>query len=380
MRVFFGLLLLLSLTAQAQSVSQNWICVDLDSDGFCDMQPVQSSVAKHVPVPAGYSVIFEDLFDTPVANGLPSSKWSYLYEHINEEDQSYVDGADNNGHIKVAARLVDGQMRNVLVLTARKESAAFTSQTLNAGSTQFWWRSGGIQTRLGGIGHTKNSNYTNDPANPRKGMPYGRYEIRAKVPAGRGTFPALWLLGRVNNEFPPFPNNKRGWPHAGELDIMEYLGREEENGTYKTHHTVHRSSDENNWPTNFVTHNTKPLGFHHDYNQPVSQNWHVFRVDWFEDRIVWYVDGQIVNKVNLNDPGGTQFGDFSEYTVGGLYKNDPQFDTSGAIGWPWDFDNNNNFHLIINLALASTWAGDLDPNGPTSFEFLIDYVRVYAPN
>lgn len=329
-----------------------------------------ASGAKVVPVPAGYTVIFEDLFDTPVANGLPSSKWGYRDEWINNESQSYVTDADNNGHVKVEPRVVDGVSRNVLVLRTAKEAAPFTSTNTNAGSNQFSWRGGAIQTRVAG---NRDGNYTNNPAAPRVGMPYGRYEIRMKLPSGRGSFPAAWLLGRVNNEHSPFPGSgQRGWPYAGELDIIEHLGREEADGLHKTHHTVHRSNANNAWPTSGVTGNGKALGFHKIWNEPVSQNWHVFRVDWFQDKIVWYVDDVVVDQVQLNLSGSVQ-----NETIAGLYRSDARFDTSGELGWPWDFDNNNQHHLILNMAVGSTWAGQPLATA-TEFELLIDYVRVYG--
>jgi beta-glucanase (GH16 family) len=326
---------------------------------------------KNVPVPAGWDVVFEELFDTPVANGLPSDKWDYRDEWINQEKQSYVSDADNNGHVKVEPRDVDGEQRNVLVLRAAHEATAFPSANRNATGT-FNWRSGGIQTRAMG---SPNSDYTApDPAEPRKGMPLGRYDIRVKLPTGRGSFPAAWLLGRINNEFPTLANGQRGWPWAGVLDIFEHLGREEADGNHVIHCTVHRSADENKWPTQGVTWNEKPLGFHKKSNTPWSAGWHVFRVDHFDDRIVWYIDGEIVNTINLNLNGTPQ-----EEIVDGLYRNDPRFDTSGDLGWPWDDEFNSNRHLILNLAVGGNWAGDPGA-GITEYEMLVDYVRVYAPS
>src|SRR5262249_413360 len=113
--------------------------------------------------------------------------------------------------------------------------------------------------------------YTSASVNTRGRMNflYGRFEVRAKLPSARGTWPAIWLLG---------PNiDEVGWPQCGEIDIMEHLGHE----PGRIYGTVHTPA------YNHVLHTEKGSSIH------VPAPWldfHVYALEWSEDRIDFFVD------------------------------------------------------------------------------------------
>jgi beta-glucanase (GH16 family) len=149
---------------------------------------------------------------------------------------------------------------------------------------------------------------------------YGRVEIRAKLPAGGGTWPALWMLGSNIDAV--------SWPACGEIDIMEHKGNE----LNKIHGTLHFPGRSGGNPdTTTVIPNTT-----------ASTEFHNYSIDWRSDAIKFYVDGQ-------------------------LFKT---FGNSASLPF------NQNFFLILNSAMGGTFGGAIDPNFVSS-TFEIDYVRVF---
>ena len=148
---------------------------------------------------------------------------------------------------------------------------------------------------------------------------YGRVEIRAKLPAGGGTWPALWMLG--NNI------DTVGWPACGEIDIMEHAGIRLNTITAALHHPGHSGGNPDGGSTTIANATTE---------------FHVYSLEWRETYIKIYVDNQLfftfVNSANV----------------------------------PF----NQNFFLIFNCAMGGSYGGTIDPNF-TSSTFEIDYVRVY---
>ncbi len=149
---------------------------------------------------------------------------------------------------------------------------------------------------------------------------YGRVEIRAKLPSGGGTWPALWMLGSNIDT--------ASWPACGEIDIMEHKGNE----LNKIHGTLHFPGRSGGNPdTTVVTPNSTATTEFHNYS-----------IDWRSDTIKFYVDGV-------------------------LFKT---FGNSASVPF------NQNFFLIFNSAMGGTFGGAIDPNFNSS-TFEIDYVRVY---
>lgn len=155
---------------------------------------------------------------------------------------------------------------------------------------------------------------------------YGRFDIRAKTPVQQGVWPAIWML--------PTDGVYGGWPKSGEIDIMESIGHK----PTTLHGTLHYGPD---WPNN------KHTGASYELPVPFDQAFHVFSVEWEENEIRWYIDGEL----------------FSTKTAADL---DPH---------PWPFDQ--RFHLLLNLAIGGNWPGPPDENTTFPKYMWVDYVRVY---
>ncbi len=188
----------------------------------------------------------------------------------------------------------------------------FAGTTLDANAWNY-----GIGNGSGGWGNNELEYYTNSPKNVflsngnliiearkesisgfnyssarlttqnKKSFTYGRVDIRAKLPRGKGIWPALWMLG--NNI------NSLGWPACGEIDIMEYLGHE----TNKTHATLH-------YGTSTATHGSKGNSLTLSSGTFYEQ-FHVFSMEWKLDQIKIYVDNNLLLLVNKSDLGSTPY-------------------------------------------------------------------------
>ncbi|WP_010135132.1 glycoside hydrolase family 16 protein [Ochrovirga pacifica] len=158
------------------------------------------------------------------------------------------------------------------------------------------------------------------------GFTYGKVEVRAKLPAGGGTWPAIWMLGENISTI--------GWPACGEIDIMEHTG----NDLGVTSSAIHTTSGHGGNPS-FVS--------HYDKVDDVSTAFHVYGVQWTPDKIQFTVDG----------------------VVKGTYQKPTE---NNSANWPFY----QNQFLILNLAMGGTLGGNIDPEF-TQARFEIDYVRVY---
>lgn len=178
-------------------------------------------------------------------------------------------------------------------------------------------------------GYTKQ--YTSARLNSKFAFTYGKVEIRAKLPVGVGTWPALWTLGQNINEPGAYWETQgygsTGWPACGEIDIMEHWG-DNQNYVQSALHT----------PSSFG--NTMNVG-----GQTVttaSTDFHVYTLEWFADKMVFSVDG------------------VHHYTYNPAVKND---DT-----WPFYEPQ----YLLFNVAILP----NIDPNFSAS-AMEIDYVRIF---
>lgn len=156
---------------------------------------------------------------------------------------------------------------------------------------------------------------------------YGRVEVRAKLPFGLGTWPAIWML--------PTDWEYGDWPRSGEIDIMEHVGYDP-NVIYGT---VHTEAFNHSIGTHESNHITIPTAM---------SEYHVYAIEWFEDRLDFYIDG---NK------------HFTFENQNKTYKE-----------WPFD----KRFHLIMNIAFGGDWGGahGID-NSIFPVKMDIEYVRVY---
>jgi Beta-glucanase/Beta-glucan synthetase len=156
---------------------------------------------------------------------------------------------------------------------------------------------------------------------------YGRFEVRAKLPPGRGTWPAVWMLPTV----PAYG----GWPASGEIDIMEHVGYDPD----VVHISVHTEAYHHSIGTQKTA--AKKI-------EGATSGFHTYRIDWTPAYVRGYVDG-------------TQLFEFAN--EGTDYR-----------AWPFD----QQFHWLLNVAVGGNWGGQKgvdDKAFPASME--IDYVRVY---
>ena len=175
------------------------------------------------------------------------------------------------------------------------------------------------------------ANYTSSRLVTRgkKEFQYGRIDLRAALPKGKGIWPALWMLGSNLSQ--------AGWPACGEIDIMELVG----NDPGRVHGTVH-------YGTSTATHQQKTASRSLNGGATFNDEFHVFSLVWEENRIRWYVDDVLFHEVTPT--------------------------TLGA-GQPWPFNQPNFF--IFNVAVGGNWPGSPDASTDFLQRMIVDYVRVF---
>lgn len=251
--------------------------------------PIVLLAALALPIHAApWELVWSDEFDQP---GPPDpAKWGYEEGLVrNREAQYYTKARPEN------ARIENGHL---LIQAVKEEfkNAHYTSASLHTWEKASWT--------------------------------YGRIEVRAKLPQGRGVWPAIWTLG----------TNRRqaGWPACGEIDIMEFVGFEPN----IVHVNVHTRD------LNHTKGNNK--GDRLEVSPPPFEQFHVYAVEWFEDHMDFFYD------------------DNKFFT----FQKEP-----GGVGtWPFDQPQ----YLILNLAIGGAWGGREgidDSIFPVTYA--IDYVRVY---
>lgn len=249
--------------------------------------PTTSPTAAASPAPSGgWTLVFADEFDA--AGALDPAKWGYEIGYVrNDEKQYYTSRAEN-------VRSENG----ALVIEGRREpyqGYAYTSASVN--------------TRH------------------RFEFQYGRVEVRAKLPTGRGTWPAIWMLGTNIDQ--------AGWPACGEIDVMENVGFE----PTRIYGTVHTAA------YNHVSGTAKGA------NVTVATPWesfHVYAIEWYPERVDFFVD------------------DAKYFT----FRNEG----TGSRTWPFDKPQ----YLLVNLAIGGAWGGQQGIDDALfPHRYLVDYVRVY---
>ena len=154
---------------------------------------------------------------------------------------------------------------------------------------------------------------------------YGRFEARMKTPYGPGLWPAFWMLGSNIDEV--------SWPQCGEIDIMEMRGQEP-NRMYGTLHGPGYSAGLSI---------AKGYGLE---NSRFDTEFHIFAVEWGEDFIDFFVDDFLYSRLTPEDVPGE-----------------------------WVY--NNEFFLILNVAVGGTYVGFPVSDTPFPQKMIVDYVRVY---
>lgn len=256
------------------------------------------TVDQPMPAPDRSRLLWSDEFDGP---SLDMTKWSYDDSRNkagwwNGEQQYYAANRPQNLRIE----------HGVLVIEARRDRDQISVRPDWGGQT---YSSARITT------HHK------------AGLTYGFWEVRAKLPCARGTWPAIWLL----------PENDDEWPNGGEIDVMEHVGSE----PMVVHATLHTSL--------FNHAHGNPRGARRPLPSSCTE-FHRYQLAWSPKAITVGVDDRAFMQVKNDQPGG-----------------------HGA--WPFD----EPFHLILNLAVGGPWAGSKGiDDGAMPQRFEVDYVRVWA--
>jgi beta-glucanase (GH16 family) len=252
---------------------------------------------------ADWKLVWSDEFDRP---GAPDpSKWTYEEGFIrNREMQYYTKGRLEN------ARVENG----VLIIEARKEK--YPNRSYVAGSARPDQKAAEAEVTSASLTTEGKASWKHVKA-----------EVRAKLPTGRGTWPAIWMLGVNRKEV--------GWPACGEIDIMENVGFDPD----VIHANIHTTKYNHAKKTNKGDKITVP--------KPWAE-FHVYAVEWTPEQMDFFVDGK-------------------KYFT---YANEK----TGVDAWPFDLPH----YLILNVAIGGTWGGRKgvdDTIFPQRME--VDYVRVY---
>lgn len=235
-----------------------------------------------------WQLVWSDEFDGDAGQLPDASNWTYDLGTGqggwgNEELQVYTNNPANVS--------LDGQGN--LVLTAIRSGGSFTSARIK---TQ------GLFSQA-----------------------YGRFEARIKTPYGPGLWPAFWLLGSDIEAV--------GWPQCGEIDIMELRGQE----PHIIHGTIHGPGYSGGNPI------TKSFGL---ISGRFDTDFHLFAIEWDEDKIDFFVDDYLYQRIERSDVPGE-----------------------------WVYDQ--SFFILLNVAVGGNYVGFPTPQTPFPQKMVIDYVKVY---
>lgn len=251
---------------------------------------------------SNYVLVWSDEFED---DGSPNpANWSFEHGFVrNEEWQWYQ---EDNAFVE----------NGVLVIEGRRET--FPNPNYDSSSSN--WR---LNRPM--VHYTSSCLKTAD----KHSWTYGRFEIRAKIKAEEGLWPAIWTLGTGHE-----------WPSGGEIDIMEYYdGNILANAAW---------AGARRWQAIWDASQT-PVSSFGDSNW--DQEFHTWTMDWTEEKIILYLDNQLLNSISLNKT----------------------INQTGTLRNPF---RENRHYLLLNLAIGGTKGGDPSHTKfPSRYE--IDYVRVY---
>ena len=238
--------------------------------------------------PEGYTLVWQDEFDK--GTELNGDNWTHEVKGsgwVNNELQNYVNHKTPDGNLVTEIR--GGKLR----ITALKENGKVYS--------------GRVYAKV------------------KEGWTYGYIEASIKLPKGKGTWPAFWMM----------PVNFRSWPADGEIDIMEEVGYHPNYVSSSLHANAHVHSNGTQ-----ITHEMLCQG--------AEDEFHTYAIKWTHENITTYVDGKV--QLSYDNKG------------------------KGRDDWPYD----DSFYVIFNLAWGGDWGGaqGVDESAlPATME--IDYVRVF---
>jgi beta-glucanase (GH16 family) len=283
------------------------------------------------PASQGWKLVFSDGFD---GAGLDPAKW-HVYQDCwgggNKERECYTRRADNvsvhDGTLDIAAQF-------------ERASGPSLSEDL---------RTPGVEPPPATKPFTSGKISTKGTFS----LTYGRVEVRAKLPTGQGTWPAIWLLPNQDLYGP--------WPGSGEIDVMEAVNLGVKCGSCvggvenQIYGTLHYGSN---------MHHYQGLSQQKAFALPKGSegDWHTFRVDWAPDDVTWYVDDRVYSKIMLKN-----------------WRDSLQKATPAPAIHNAPFDR--PFYLILNLAIGGEWPESHDQGGVLLADYpkhmAVDWVHIY---
>lgn len=240
----------------------------------------------------GWTLVWSDEFDK---DGAPDpKKWTYEEGFVrNRELQYYTVNRRENARVEKGNLVIEG--RKERYTDAKGVAAEYTAACLTTQKSASWT--------------------------------YGRLEVRAKIPRGRGTWPAIWTLGTNIGE--------AGWPKCGELDILEVVGFDPDG----IHTTIH---------TEAYNHQKRTQKAKRTEHRNPHDAFHLYAIEWTKEKIDFFFDEDKV------------------FT----FENEGK----GEAVWPFDKPQ----YLLLNFAIGGEWGGQKGVDDSVfPQQYLIDYVRVY---
>ena len=269
---------------------------------------------------SNYEIIWQEDFDK---SELDKDTWSYMPGTVGRSEQQNYTTSKNN---------VNVENGNLVLSVTKREKEESNPRKSNGRTIKY--DSGFINT------------------SGKKDFLYGRIEMKAKLPKGKGAFPAFWLMG-----------TSYGWPGGGEIDIMELIGapttERVENGEIDPTDNARQSNQIIYGTPHFYyingdvdkdgSYDPYELGGNAKIEDDFWNEYHIFGIDWSPERIDWYLDGVIYNSMNL-------VGD-ERLEAAARSINRPQI-------------------LKLNLATGGDWAGDAgDYLADDNTSMTVDWIR-----
>lgn len=240
-----------------------------------------------------WKLVWSDEFNY---KGLPdSTKWNYEVGDNgwgNNEKEYYMEKSLENSY-------ADGNVLHIVALHKKMGNADYTSAKLTT--------------------YQKFS------------LQYGKVEVMAKLPSGKGTWPAIWMLPES------LLKGEEDWPLCGEIDIMEHVGK---NPGF-IHVSLH---------SKLYNHIISTQVTHFEKLPDVFNTFHKYAIEWTKESIIFYIDDKLFYATTRGEDGRV----------------------STNEGWPFD----KPYYLILNLAIGGNWGGEID-NSIFPAEMQVDYVRFY---
>jgi beta-glucanase (GH16 family) len=258
-----------------------------DASDAADATPTSDTIV----VDSGMTLVWSDEFEGETKSAVDPTKWSYVTwdpGQVNQELQKYTDRLDNV--------FVDGKGHLVI-------------QGLNTPYDGNTYTSGRIESN-GANGHFS--------------FKFGRIEVRAKLPAGIGSFPGIIMMGTSG-----------GWPQCGELALVEQYGHDKSSFYVDAYAstTTDGSGDTGSIKHTFLDADT------------ASKDFHIYSLDWHTDHIAFQVDGIEITRTTFNT--SSPFNTIPEY-------------------------------IILDVALGGNMGGTIDSTSVFPMDMMVDYVRVYS--